>query len=776
MAKDRSSLVRAAVAEGLRNRGRDDDTVHLLRQLWQDSAATTRAAAIRSLGPLGDQAEVREAALDKEPAVRAAAAAALEPSSHSVPMLLSLLHDSDLEVVRASIRVLGQCPGAGSGPIWERLRAVAPNRALCAAAGAAVAAVFERDLSCFADALFSWPDSGSPSHLMWEVAKRARSAEVTVSAWAAARFCDEREDLRCAWDDVTIAFTILGREDLAAASAWLGECVDVCTLEEIAHMHATAPAFSAESVVLLSRASRAAARAARASSSAAREGFLSQALADIETVLLLRPGRASWRRVRQIAHRWRLAIEDAIAGSTGAKLSALLCSRRVVAGGEAHVLVKISNDGKDAASGVRACVNGLKLEVADVCAGAETYAVVPLREGASGTLAIRGSVSFHDAKGPHEVEFNGQVKVVKPGKMRPAPNPYVVGKPLDPDSHMFFGRTQTMEAMERALASGDHGSVVVLVGHRRTGKTSLLRQLEKRLAGEYRPIFVDVQGMMPRSTLEFFGELADVILAGAGQAALWRAGATADGSGADMVREAAARYGRPVVLLIDEFDDLEEKVRTGRLSGEVFGQLRHLIQHADDLRFVLSGTHRLEQLAGEYWSFLLNLATYQSLGCMSRTTAEQVIREPMDRLGIVCEDAAVTRAVSLTGSHPYFLQLLGFRLVEGCVASGEGAVRSDLVDKAADEVTDHGEIHLRYLWESAGSQGQIVLRTLAQAEGGLRRGELESRSGLDKSDVTRALQRLSALELLAERNGRHLLRIGLVGRWISRQLTAPRAG
>lgn len=776
LAADRSALVRSAAAEGL-GKCRRPDALDVLQKLAKDRSVATRAAAIRSLGRYGRESEVLEACFDKEPLVRAAAARAVSPEEENVPLLLSLLDDRDVEVVRAAIQTLGRCPAVYGGPAWERLMKLAGDPALSGAVAEAAAAVFAGDPREFAEAVFWWPEGEGIPEIMWQIARAAAVPQIAELARTAARYFDEREDLGDAWHNIAVAMSALGRRDLAEGGSWLGDCARVSTVEEIAHMHVTAPAVGYESVVLFAAVSRAVGQALRAPTPALRDRHLTRALAHLDALQAMRPGRASWRRVVQVTRHWQAVLLEANAPLRAAEIRARLVSSRVVAGPRATILVKLENVGKAAARDVSVCVQGLRVGLADLESGAEADLAIPMGEMSAGPVTVRGRVKFRDRDGSREARFEGEVEALLPGKLGAVPNPYVVGKPLDEGSPMFFGRARTMSAVERALASGEHGSVVVLVGQRRIGKTSLLRQLQRHLAGEYRPVFVDIQGMLVADTREFFHVLACAATGGSLESALLSDQSfMLDGRGADMVREAAAFSEQPVVLLMDEFDDLEEKVRTGRLERDVFGQLRHLIQYTGNLRLVLSGTHRLHELAGEYWSFLFNLATHESIGCLDAETSEEVIRNPLGSLEIVCEDAAVKRVVRLAGGHPYFLQLLGFRIMERCVASGEGAVRTELVEEAAEEVVEQGEVHLHYLWDSAGPQGRSALTALAQCETGLTMEELGARSGLESADLSQAVRQLHALELVGERGGRHLLRIGLLGRWLKRlQLDAREA-
>lgn len=324
-----------------------------------------------------------------------------------------------------------------------------------------------------------------------------------------------------------------------------------------------------------------------------------------------------------------------------------------------------------------------------------------------------------------------------------------------------------MAFVERTLASGESGAVAVLIGQRRIGKTSLLRQLQVRLGESYRPILIDVQGLLVSGVGAFFVELARRIAGEDGsEYAVREEDPLRYASAADMVREAAGS-GQRVVLLLDEFDDLEEKVRVGRLNQEVFSQLRNLIQHSPNIGVVLCGTHRLEELASAYWSFLLNLATYCTIKPLDEESAPKVIMTPLGRLGIVCEDAAAWAATELSGSQPYLLQLLGYRLVERCVCSGEGAVRFADVEQVAQEVVEQGEIHLQYLWELAGARGREVLRELAGTEGWEETRHLTRSARMTAGVAATTIDALTRSALIFTQSGHCRPRVGLLGRWLA---------
>jgi len=75
-------------------------------------------------------------------------------------------------------------------------------------------------------------------------------------------------------------------------------------------------------------------------------------------------------------------------------------------------------------------------------------------------------------------------------------NPYLPGKP-DPDlkevERLFVGREDVLRFIEENLVDAAAERIVVLYGHRRTGKTWTLLHLQDRLPATYLPVYINVQ-------------------------------------------------------------------------------------------------------------------------------------------------------------------------------------------------------------------------------------------------------------------------------------------
>jgi len=768
LATDPSSLVRTAVSSSLGQRGKEE-AESLLTRLAQDRVPAVRAAAVHSLAELGASEAVRAAARDRHPTVRAAAGALQARTPTDVELLLSLSGDRHAEVAQEATRALGRSAAEAGREGWERLVVIARQPALARAAAEGIAAAL--DSADLAAPQLRERLQGLSEHVLWGIARTAESPRAAEAARLLARLADAGEQIGDALGDMSVFLAAAGARRDAELWGWLAGCAEAVSVEDIGRALVHPPSGGGKVASRLAGIARAADQLSRASAGARREHHRQRGLALVEAMRLAPCQGGAWDIGLRIAESWGQVLREAAPAGADAEVLASVASARVIAGPRPRVLVRLENRGRAPA---RQIAVALGAETASARSlpphGTDTLAV-SLPPAQPGRTKVAGDVTFEGRTGGHSQALAGEVEVVAPGRLQSGDNPYVIGKPLRGDSPMFLGRAAELAFVERTLASGQQGGVAVLVGPRRSGKTSILKRLAAQLSGRYQPVFVDVQGILVSDTEAFFEDLARRLLAG--DESKWM---TSDGSlgsrwrGAEMVREAAVRVEGRSVLLLDEFDDLEQKVRAGRLGAEVFDQLRSLIQHTEALAFVLAGTHRLEELAGEYWSFLLNLATYQAVGPLAPEEAEQLIRIPLEGLGLACEEAAISTAVSLTGCQPYLLQLLGYRLVERCLESDEGGVHTGLVQAAAEEVIEQGEIHLRYLWESAGAEGQAVLSALADTGGWTSQAELQKLTGLRAARLARAAAALQSSHIIAQQTDWFCLRIGLLGGWARRRL------
>ncbi len=243
-------------------------------------------------------------------------------------------------------------------------------------------------------------------------------------------------------------------------------------------------------------------------------------------------------------------------------------------------------------------------------------------------------------------------------------NPYVTGGYVT--SHKHYGRHDLIDH----LLHGE-GRACLVVGNRRIGKTSLLRQLELLAAGEDAlvPLYWDMQG---GDTVERLGQyLADAVRdAGERFEALEVTPATLPENDVlaalSILRRAALRSGRELLLLCDEVEAL---VRIAQEEPEAAQRLHRQLTVSPGLRVVMTATRAIYQLHDvcRDWStspFLVGFDVSQTLGGLTPQDARALIGQAQSEMPVQAEPEVVDTICEATNNHPYLIQLLCARLFQ----------------------------------------------------------------------------------------------------------------
>lgn len=258
--------------------------------------------------------------------------------------------------------------------------------------------------------------------------------------------------------------------------------------------------------------------------------------------------------------------------------------------------------------------------------------------------------------------------------------PYVVGQWVRGAG--FYGRSAVLADLSRARGC------VRVIGLRRVGKTSLLRQLELlAFGGDRLALFWDLQGVDRASDLGagFAEALLDAgeALAAQGIAAEEVAGEDLAGS-IERLLEALAEGGRGLLLLCDEADEL---VRLAAQDAAAVAAPLRAFATASNATLLLAGSPRALGCGGSALAALAGGATDVSVYVGALTDDEACALLRQDQLApayrpTLAED--VVRALAeACGNHPLLLQLVGRRRLVF------GSAQRALEEVAADRTLDH---------------------------------------------------------------------------------------
>jgi hypothetical protein len=481
-----------------------------------------------------------------------------------------------------------------------------------------------------------------------------------------------------------------------------------------------------------------------------------------------------------------------------------LLTRHLWQADDITVALSLRNAGRGAAQGLEIhLIPSAEYDIVDDACGAaylgsgeETRCELRLRlrlPPATRRFRAQFEIRYADPRGADQCEsFADSIQLLDAAaEFHRIPNPYVVGTPLQAGSALFFGRADVMEFLLDHLSAA-HRNNLVLIGQRRTGKSSLLKQLPLRLGEDFLPVYLDGQSLALDPGLPAFlhavateislaleergGKIPPPDLAAFAEnpTALFEKGFLAS------VRRRLG--GCHLLLLLDEFEELESAARRGTLDSSVFPFLRHLIQHTENLSVVFCGTHRLEELASDYWSVLFNISLYRHIGLLSREEAVRLIQEPVAQYGMCCDDLALEKIWRVTAGHPYFLQLIGHSLVNRHNRQRRSYVTVSDVNASVEEILTTGEAHFIYLWMESTREQKLALFAMSRLGGAgfltpdQATDELEKTGiSVDADALGGAFRDLAARDIFAvlQRSdspfGRaYAWKLGLLGMWVEK--------
>lgn len=363
------------------------------------------------------------------------------------------------------------------------------------------------------------------------------------------------------------------------------------------------------------------------------------------------------------------------------------------------------------------------------------------------------------------------------------PIPYVTGTPLK-EGDVFVGRQDIFDFVKENLIGPKQNNILILHGQRRTGKTSVLYRLGDVLGETHLAVLVDMQGKPARGESDFLFSIADDIVY-----ALERQNIAAtlpekkdfEESPEFFFRSRFIRSLYPLLgqrnllLLFDEFEELQRRVDEGKLEPGIFQFLRNLMQHEERVDFIFAGTHKLEELGGDYWSALFNTAIYKRITFLAPSEVRRLITEPISQYNLEYDPLAVEAITTLTAGHPYFTQILLHEVIAYHNESQRTYLTAADIEQAVDRVLERGEAHFKYIWAESSEYEQKAMRLLAEAlVGKTEINAMDLQVFCESCGVTVTPEHIAAVNSLASRDivtrtGRlYRFTVPLIERWVRR--------
>lgn len=364
-------------------------------------------------------------------------------------------------------------------------------------------------------------------------------------------------------------------------------------------------------------------------------------------------------------------------------------------------------------------------------------------------------------------------------------NRYIAGNPVTGEE-MFFGREDVFDFVRRALIGRHQDNVVVLYGQRRTGKTSILYQMRRHIDARYIPVLLDLQALTMDGVATFLWEIAVSICRTLRRDLEIVVERPARGDFASdpleyfdsifLAKVWEAVGDRHLLLMFDESVRLEDQVLAGKLEPEVFGYVRHLVQHNPRLNFIFSIGSRLEEMQREY-SVLFNVALYKKISFLEPEAGRQLITQPVKGI-FEYEDQAVEYILEEGGRHAYYTQLICHSLFTRWEQTRSPRMTVEDVRAVLPEAVERGAANLKFVWDQANTVEKLVLAAMAEqmeernrplTENEIRRVLEERQIYLSRTAINAALAALFAKEIVISEGNAYQFSVDLLRLYLREQ-------
>lgn len=369
----------------------------------------------------------------------------------------------------------------------------------------------------------------------------------------------------------------------------------------------------------------------------------------------------------------------------------------------------------------------------------------------------------------------GETSITKPVR-----NPYIIGDPVQ--GNLFVGREDIMSELEELWVLGYQLQSVVLFGHRRMGKTSILLNTINCLGSAVKLAYINLQGLgdIHQGVGEVLMAISDAI------SETVNVPPPSDNELLNIPYRIFERYLKQIeanldvglIIALDEFEKIEELIEAGKVHKDFIDYLRKLVQMSPKIAFAFAGLHTLEEMTADYFQpFFASVITIR-VGFLEPGATHQILANPDEDFPLDYKPEALDLIYDLTAGQPYLVQLVGFKLVRhyNNLVFEMGRSRNQIfTEEDVEEVVKDPEFFKggRYYFDGVWGQAvqgvsgqQTILRSIAPYPEGLTINAIAQATDIDEATIEEALKTLQRHDVVGETDGRWHIIIELFRRWV----------
>lgn len=357
------------------------------------------------------------------------------------------------------------------------------------------------------------------------------------------------------------------------------------------------------------------------------------------------------------------------------EIRAKIKAKRLALAETLGILFSIQNTGKGEASNVQVrllpsddydIINEESETKAYLTYGGEPFEPELTIEPKNDKLAVISyEICYRDSVEKYSKEqFEGTIEFIKEEiPFQKIQNPYIIGG-IVRDRRMFYGREELLANIIDNFRGKYQINPVFLYGQRRTGKTSILVQLKKKLENEFAPVFFTIQEIY--GVKSFYQDLMEKIREELGFMDIEIPHIKEDPFDIfknKFYNKVEQRLkGKKIVIMIDEYQRIDELITKGDYDDDVIDFLNALVQDGE-IKMIFAGSLLAEELENKKWMELMKFFILMKVSFLKRDDTVKLITEPVKE-SIQYDEGGIEKIISLSGCHPYFVQLICHTMVE----------------------------------------------------------------------------------------------------------------
>jgi hypothetical protein len=362
-------------------------------------------------------------------------------------------------------------------------------------------------------------------------------------------------------------------------------------------------------------------------------------------------------------------------------------------------------------------------------------------------------------------------------------NPYVVGDPVE--GNLFVGREDILKQLKEVWILSPHLQSVVLYGHRRMGKTSILLNVANSLGSQVKVAYVNL--LQVGDSSQGVGEVLMAISDGISDAV--NIPVPADEDLLNLPYPTFRRYLKQVeanlsetglIIALDEFEKIERLIEKGKIDDDFMEVLRGMVQLSPEIAFALAGLHTLDEMTGDYSHPFFGSFINIKVSFMEKAATRQILANPHEDFLLDYTPEALSAISNWTTGQPYLVQLVGFQLVrhynEQVFEMGNARDPVFTVEDVRAVINDpeffqRGRYYFDGVWGQAarGTPGQQeVLRAIAPHREGLDINTLAEFTGMNETNLQQALNSLTRHDVVWEIDGKWCIIVELFRVWVDK--------